>query len=132
MSEDKIKILITDDDPDFQQTMVFWFKAKGYLAVTAGSGQEAIKQIKEEKPDIVFLDLNMPEMDGVDTLVKIRELDKALPVVMISAHVDARRMADAAPYNVSGVFYKGKDFSELGSLLEFLEVVLKKHKGLKK
>lgn len=129
---DKIKILITDDDPDFQQTMVFWFKAKGYIVSTAGSGEEALQQIKESKPDIVFLDLNMPEMDGVDTLIKIREFDKTLPVVMISAHVDARRMAEAAPHNVSGVFYKGKDFSELGSLLEFLEVVLKKHKSLKK
>lgn len=126
---DEIKILIVDDDPDFRQPMVFWFRAKGYAVSSAASGEEAVGQLKKEKPDIVFLDLNMPVMDGVETLKKIREFQKELPVVIISAHVDDRRITDVKPYNISGVFYKGKDFEELTSLLG---VILKQHKQLRK
>jgi two-component system NtrC family response regulator len=128
MDEKQVKVLLVDDETDFTQAMSFWLKSKGYTVYSATNGQEGLELIKKENPDIVFMDLNMPVMDGVQTLKKIREFDKDLPVVMISAYVDDKRIIEARTYGFSGVFYKGKDFEE-GLVL--LEAALRTHKKLK-
>jgi two-component system, OmpR family, response regulator VanR len=125
----QIKILMADDEADFRQVMTFWLNKKGYEVVPAVDGQNAIQLLKQHKPDIIFLDLNMPVLDGVETLKKIRELDKTIPVIMISAFVDDKRINEAISCGISGVFYKGKDFQEG---LNLLEVALRTHKNLKK
>lgn len=127
--EKEIKVLVVDDEADFAQPMAFWLKSKGYSVLAASSGEAGIKLIKENNPDIVFLDLTMPVMDGAETLKRVREFNKDLPIIIISAHVDDPRMAGIRPYVISGVFYKGKEFSELAPLLE---VALKTHKKLQK
>lgn len=124
-----IKVLVVDDEADFTQPMAFWFESKGYSVMVASDGESAIRMIKEDTPDIVFLDLSMPVMDGAQTLAKIREFDKDIPVIIISAYVEDRRVKEASSYGISGVFYKGKDFKEGLSLLES---VLRTHKKLKK
>ncbi len=129
MDEKQVKILLIDDETDFTQAMSFWLKSKGYNVYSANNGQGGIELIKKENPDIVFMDLNMPVMDGAETLKKIREFNKELPVVMISAYVDDKRIIEARSYGFSGVFYKGKDFEE-GLVL--LESALRTHKKLKK
>lgn len=123
-----IKILLVDDEPDFTETLSFWLKSKGYSVVLALNGSSAIEMIKENPPDIIFLDLNMPVMDGVQTLKKIREFNKNLPIIMVSSHVEDPRMAQASTYGTSGVFYKDKDFTEVMSLLE---IALRRHIKLK-
>lgn len=123
-----IKILVVDDEPDFAQPMAFWLKSKGYAVLVAEDGQKAISAVKEDSPDIVLLDLNMPVMDGAEALKRIREFNKDIPVIVISAHVEDRRIPQIKPYGISGVFYKGAAFMEIMSLLE---VALKTHKKLK-
>lgn len=123
-----IKILMIDDEEDFTQPMMYWFKTKGYDVETASSGKIALEMITESKPDIVFLDLNMPDMDGLQTLKELRKIDKTLPVVIVSAYADPRKMKEIHPHGVSAVFYKGSDFEEGLSLLES---VLRTHKKLK-
>lgn len=127
MDNKKIKVFLIDDEKDFTDPLSFWLKSKGYAVTVFSGGENAISVIKENAPSIIFLDLNMPGMDGVQTLKNIREFNKSVPVVMISAHVENPRMAEASGYGVSGVFYKGKDFSEVISLLE---VTLRTHKNL--
>lgn len=130
MEDKKIKVLMVDDEVDFTQTMAFWFKSRGYIVETASDGKSAIRMIKENMPDIVFLDLNMPVMDGEKTLRKIRKFKKDLPVIIISAYIeDQEKMKKVNIYGISGVFYKEKDFTEGLSLLE---TVLRTHKKLKK
>ncbi len=123
------RILLVDDETDFTQPMSFWLKSKGYAVSVASNGEEGIKAIRQETPDIVFMDLNMPVMDGVTTLKKIREFDKELPVIIISAYVEDKRIIEASPYGVSGVFYKGGDFQEG---LTLLESALRTHRQLRK
>jgi two-component system response regulator (stage 0 sporulation protein F) len=123
-----IKILMVDDERDFTQPMAFWFQRKGYEVVIASSGEEALSIIKEECPAIIFLDLNMPVMDGLETLKRIREIDTQVPVVIVSAYADPRKIKEIQPLGISGVFYKGKDFDEGVSLLES---ILRTHKKLK-
>ncbi|MCM8787785.1 MAG: response regulator [Candidatus Omnitrophica bacterium] len=128
MEKDKIRVLICDDDVDFRQLMCFWLESKGYSAISVSNGEEAIKVIQNENPDIVFMDLHMPILDGVDTIKKIRSFDKDIPIIMISAYVDDPKITLASKYGVSGIFYKGADFKEGLSLLE---TILRTHKKLK-
>jgi two-component system NtrC family response regulator len=129
MAAQDTKVLLVDDEMDFTQPMSFWLKSKGYSVLVADNGQRALGIIKEEKPDIVFMDLNMPVMDGVTTLKKIREFNKDIPVIIISAYVEDKRVSEASPYGVSGVFYKGGDFQDG---LTLLESALRTHKQLRK
>ncbi len=127
--EKKVKILMVDDEEDFTQPMAFWFKTKGYEVSTANNGEIALEKIKDEKPDIIFLDLNMPVMDGFETLKRIRKIDKNLPVIVISAYADPEKIQRMQPHGISGVFYKGSDFEEGVTLIES---ILRTHKKLKK
>ena len=127
--EKEIRVLLVDDEPDFTQPMEFWLKSKGYWVTVVPDGASALKIIKENAPDIVFLDINMPVMDGAQTLKKIREFNQDLPVIIISANLGDRRAREAASYGISGLFYKGEDFNKG---LGLLESVLRTHKKLKR
>jgi CheY-like chemotaxis protein len=127
--ENEIKVLLVDDEEDFRKLLAFWLQSKGYTVITAANGEEAIKLAKEINPTIIFMDLNMPVMDGTDSLKHIRDFNKEVPVIIISAFVDDRKAKQAMELGISGVFYKGKDFQE-GLLL--LEAALRTHKQLKK
>ncbi len=129
MMDKGIKILVVDDEADFTQAMAFWFKSKGYTVISAPDGEKAIRMIKEDSPDIVFLDLNMPVMNGFETVKQVRQFSKEIPIIIISAYIDDPRVRELGSYGISGVFYKGADFSEG---LSMLEVTLRTHKKLKK
>lgn len=130
MERDKqIKVLLVEDEIDFRTLMTFWLQSKGYLVITAADGQSAVQLTKKNSPDVVFLDLFIPGIDGIEVLKKIREFNKDLPVIVISAYVDTPRAKEVWSYGISGVFCKSKDFTEGLSLLES---ALKAHKKLKK
>ncbi len=122
------KVLVVDDEKDFLFTMEYWLKSKGYEVKTATDGFKALEAIKTFSPNIILLDINMPGMDGVETLKRIRDIDKDIPVIIITAYIGEERVAEASSYQISGLFYKDKDFKE-GLLL--LESVLRTHKKLK-
>jgi two-component system response regulator (stage 0 sporulation protein F) len=124
-----IKILLVDDEADFRQLMMFWLKSKGYSVISASDGKSAIQLVKNEQPDIVFLDLRMPVMDGVEVLKRIRKFNKDIPIIVISAYVNDPGARDVTSYGISGVFYKGKNFEEA---LPLLETALRTHKRLRK
>jgi two-component system nitrogen regulation response regulator NtrX len=79
-------VLIVDDEESILETLTGILEDEGYKAVTASSGEEAIKQFSEIPPDIVLLDVWMPGMDGIETLRNIREKNKHVCVIMISGH----------------------------------------------
>ena len=124
-----VKALLVDDETDFRQLMAFWMKSKGYAVVEAANGEEAVTLARKERPDIIFMDLNMPVMDGTEALKKIREFDADVPVIIISAYVEDRKAKEAMKAGISGVFFKGKDFQEG---LALLEAALHTHRKLKK
>lgn len=68
------KILIVDDEPDIVQFLAYNLKAKGYLTATANDGVEAIRKAKEFKPDLILLDVMMPNKDGISTIRDLRQL----------------------------------------------------------
>ncbi len=128
MNTRQIKVLVVDDESDFRQLMAFWLESKGYLILSAADGETGIKLAKENNPDIIFMDLRMPNMDGAETISRIRQFNKEVPIIIISAYTDDPKAIAAMSYGVSGIFYKGTDFKESLSLLE---AALRTHKKLK-
>lgn len=125
---DPIRVMVVDDEKDFLYTMEYWLKSKGYQVVTAANGLEAIEVMKKEALDIIFLDLHMPVMDGLEALKNIRQLNKDIPIILITAYASDEKVTEAEKYGISGLFYKYKDLSESTSLIE---TILRRHKDLK-
>ena len=79
------KILVVDDEIDVCDFVKQFFEERNFRAFTALSGEEALRILKKEKPDIILLDIRMKKMDGIETLKRIREIDKDVKVIMVSA-----------------------------------------------
>jgi DNA-binding response OmpR family regulator len=79
------KILVVDDEQAVCNMLKKFLTKKGYAVTIALNGEAAVKQVKEERPHIVLLDIRMPGMDGVEALKRIKEIDKEVGVVMITA-----------------------------------------------
>ncbi|UCD55696.1 MAG: response regulator [Candidatus Omnitrophota bacterium] len=79
------KILIVDDEIDVCDFVKHFFEDRNFRTFAALDGEEALRILKKEKPDIILLDIRMKKMDGIETLKKIREIDKDVKVIMITA-----------------------------------------------
>ena len=88
----KKKILVVDDEDDILQFLELVLREKGYDVVTAASGQEALTRAQIEKPDLVLLDIMMPQMDGWEVLklLRVDEETSDIPVAMLSARTEAK------------------------------------------
>ena len=80
------RILVIDDEAAIREAMRMILEYDGYECVLAASGPEGLASIERETPDLVFLDIRMPGMDGLDVLDRIRAFDDAIPVVIVSGH----------------------------------------------
>jgi len=82
----KARILVVDDEAAIRDSMRMILEYEGHECVVAASGQEALAAVEHDTPDLVFLDIKMPGMDGLEVLSRIRGMAETLPVVMISGH----------------------------------------------
>src|SRR5574341_267023 len=80
----KARILVVDDDPDIRKILQDRLEALRYLVVTAENGREALDKLPQEEPDLMFLDLQMPGMDGIEVLRKLKD-HADLPIIIITA-----------------------------------------------
>ncbi len=85
------KILVVDDEPDILQVAVFRLKKAGYEVMQAVNGREAIELIKTLRPDLVLLDLRLPEVSGFDVCKTIKADDtlKSTPIIIFTASVNS-------------------------------------------
>ncbi len=81
------KIMIVDDEPDVVDLVKLVLKSEGYEVVTANSGKEALEKMVKEMPDLVLLDIMMPQMDGWEVYnhIKSNTTTKDIPVAMLTA-----------------------------------------------
>ena len=80
------KILIVDDEKPISDIIKFNMTKEGYEVVTAFNGREAIELFEAEKPDIIILDLMLPEIDGLEVAKTIRKTS-SVPIIMLSAKI---------------------------------------------
>ncbi len=96
------KILVVDDDLTFCRLMERFLAHEGAVASTAGSGREALRLFVAEQPDLVMLDVRIPDVDGFEICRRLRE-QSTVPIIMLSA-------ADGSDYVIKGLECGADDF----------------------
>lgn len=96
----KIKLLIADDEHEFASTLVARLEMRNFMVKMVNSGHDALEAVDEDKPDVLLLDLKMPDLDGLEVLARLRERHKDLKVIILTGH---------------GSFEAGREGMELGA-----------------
>ncbi|MEI8176668.1 MAG: response regulator [Candidatus Omnitrophota bacterium] len=79
-----IKLLVVDDEEDVRAFLANFFRRRNVEVFTAGSGEEAVAAVAAVHPYLILLDIEMPGMNGIETLTKIRAIDLAAKVIMVT------------------------------------------------
>ncbi|KXJ52018.1 MAG: DNA-binding NtrC family response regulator [Neptuniibacter pectenicola] len=108
-----ISVLVIDDERNLVRSIGFSLRDEGMLVSGAYTGNEGIEQAKILSPDVVLLDLGLPDISGIKVLVQLRALHPDLPVIMISAHGDTRSAVKAVKEGAIDYITKPFDIEEL-------------------
>src|ERR671931_1903276 len=108
-------VLVVDDDPGVRQVVRANLEAEGYAVREAGSAAEGLASLEEEAPDLLLLDVMMPEVDGWEMLRRVQERFGvgAIPVLVFSGKVEERSVSDAAARGARGFLGKPFDLQQL-------------------
>lgn len=102
-----MKILLVDDSRTIRNIQKNVLKQIGQEdVVEANDGVEALAAIKAARPDLVLVDWNMPNMDGITLVKKVRETDKALPMIMVTTEAEKSRVVEALKAGVNNYLAK--------------------------
>ena len=88
MTDGNSRILIVDDDKGICELLSTLVEGEGFEALAAQDGEMALKMVRSEDPDLLLLDIIMPGMDGMELLRQAKDLDRELPVVLITGYAD--------------------------------------------
>jgi CheY-like chemotaxis protein len=118
------KVLVIEDDEIISKMYEIELMVEGYKTLLASSGAEGIAMVENEQPAIILLDIQMPVMDGVETLQRIRKLPngKHVPVLVITNIGKDERLKDFADLNIAGYIVKS-DFTPQQVCDKILEVL---------
>jgi len=114
----KGNVLIVDDNVSLAKTMSFALKHSGYAVAIAKDGREAIERIKESAFDIVFMDIKMPVMNGVETYKEMKKIRPDAVVMMMTAYAVEDLVAQALEEGACGIIYKPLDIEKVVATIE--------------
>jgi CheY-like chemotaxis protein len=120
-------ILVVDDDPQNIQILGTLLRNEKYQVSIAMSGQQALERVRHSSPDLILLDVLMPDMDGVETCNKLKEDESSrdIPVIFLTALTDVKDINQG--FDAGGVDYVTKPFNA-AELLRRVETQLKLYK----
>lgn len=107
------KILVVDDDLDFCFNLAAILKENGFEVLTAANGREALVKIQDTRPDLVLLDLRLPDMDGMKVLKKMKESNPGLDIIIVTAYMDIKDAIQAMKLGAYDYITKPFDNEEL-------------------
>lgn len=107
------RILVIDDESTIRFLLKELIVDMGYEFVEASRAEKGLKIIEKEEIDLVFLDIQLPNMNGLEAIRKIRELDKNVPVVMVTAFHNIEEVVNNMEVSVQGFIQKPFDLVEL-------------------
>jgi len=107
MASSRKRVLVVDDDSDFLESMHLALMLEGHEVLTAAGGRDALARYAEFGPDIVFLDVKMPGMDGYETFVSLMRQDRDSRIVLTSSYtLDDEKYREAEIGGLRGVMNK--------------------------
>jgi len=111
-------VLIVDDERTLARAIKAFLTESGYEAEVAGDAEQALRLLETMRPDVVFSDVRLPGMNGIDLLRKIREFDPAIPVVIMTAHGTIEGAVEAVKLGAFDYLKKPVDLEELKLLAD--------------
>ena len=114
-----INILIADDQELMRQSLKIMLSSQPNFAVTdtVSNGREVMESIKKNKPDIILMDIRMPEMDGVVCTQKVKEMAPDIKVIILTTFDDDEFVFNAIKFGASGYLLKGTSLKDLTSAI---------------
>ncbi len=111
------KLLIVDDEKDVREWAAKFFRKRKIEVLTASSGEEAIEIVGRDRPTAMLLDINMEGIDGIETLRRIREVDKDIKVVMVTGSEDKEALNQTKELGAYDYIHKPLKISELENVV---------------
>jgi two-component system response regulator AtoC len=112
------KILVVDDEPGMLEMLSRSLGDEGYRVLTVDRGEGALAKVREEKPEVVLLDIRMPGMDGIETLGRIRQFDKESSIIILTAYGSMDTVVEAMKLGAYDYITKPFDLEGLKSLIK--------------
>lgn len=116
----KKRILLVDDEQGIQLLYRGEFEDEGYEIDSAWNGEEALQKFRDNPPDLVILDINMPDMNGIEVLRQMKEMNDALPVILCSAYPEFKQDFGT---------WASEDYIVKSANIDELKAAVKKHLG---
>ena len=109
--DNKKTIMVVDDNPDIITIVKTILEGKGYGVLSASSGPELLNMLKSQKPDLIILDIMMPEMDGLEVLTRLKGMSDttSIPIILLTAKVQYEDVLGG--YNLGADYYITKPFT---------------------
>ncbi len=125
------KILVIDDDSSIRETLDLYLTEEGYLVETAATGTDGLNKFTQKPPDVVILDIRLPDVNGFRILEDIREEDENAKVIMITAHHDMESTIRAMKEGAFDYIHKPVDVNELDIAIRKATHALEMEKKIK-
>jgi two-component system, response regulator RegA len=117
--ERAFKVLLVDDEEIFREATARQLSVRGFIVQTAESGESAIEQVRNDPPEVVVLDQQMPGMHGSDTFIEIKKIDPLIEVIMLTGNTSVDNAIELMqmgtfdylmkPINIDDLLYKIED-----------------------
>jgi CheY-like chemotaxis protein len=116
----KMTIMVVDDNPDLVEIIRMMLETSGFIVTCAYSGKDLFAGLEEQKPDLIILDIMMPQMDGLEVLTRLKEDQSTatIPVILLTAKVDYKDVLEG--YQMGTNYYITKPFTK-DQLLEGID-----------
>ena len=111
-------VLVVDDERTLARAIKAFLSESGYEAEVAGDAEQALRLLETMRPDVIFCDVRLPGMDGIELLRRIREFDPAIPVIMMTAHGTIEGAVEAVKLGAFDYLKKPVDLEELKLLAD--------------
>jgi DNA-binding NtrC family response regulator len=118
-NERNFKVLLVDDEDIFREATARQLTVRGFIVHSAGSGEEAVEQVKNDPPEVVVLDQQMPGMHGSETFIEIKKIEPLIEVIMLTGNTSVDNAIELMqlgtfdylmkPINIDELLYKIED-----------------------
>lgn len=114
----RYRILIVDDEDNVRRMLTTAFSLQGHETHCASNGEEALQRFADATPDVVLMDIRMPEMNGIDALKVMRTQQPRIPVILMTAYAEVETAVEALRSGAFDYVIKPFDLDELNLLIQ--------------